>query len=205
MWPRAPARRRAGAASWRHRRFLVVDFEATGLHPRRDRPLSVGWVPVDEGRVRLAGAGYAPIAPEGPVPISSIAFHGLLPEDLAGAASADAVGALLREALAGRMLVAHGAALEVGMLGRCGVRVRRRDVVDTMGLAAALDRLDGRPVTRDRRLGATALRLGLPVHRAHHAFGDALTTAGLLLAVAAGLEGHGAATVADLLRLSRTR
>lgn len=205
MWRGARARRRAGAASWRDGRFLVVDFEATGLDPRRDRPLSVGWVPVDAGRVRLAGAGYARIAPDGPVPTASIAFHGLLPEDLAGAASAHAVGALLREALVARVLVGHGAALEIGMLGRCGVAVGRRDVADTMGLAAALDRLDGRPVARDRRLATTALRLGLPVHRAHHAFGDALTTAGLLLAVATGLERHGAATVADLVRLGRTR
>ncbi|WP_370324019.1 exonuclease domain-containing protein [Euzebya sp.] len=189
---------------WRDLDLLVVDFETTGLDPRRDRPLSVGWVPVRGGQAVLGAAGYQVIDPAGPVPTASIAVHGLVPEDLVGADGARAVGAALREALDGHLLVAHGASLELGMLRRCDVAVDRSDVIDTMGLARALDRLDGRPPSTDLRLSAVAARHGLPVSRAHHAAGDALTTAGLLLALATGLEMHGAATRRALVRLSRS-
>ena len=35
--------------------FLVVDVETTGLDPRRDHVLEVGWVPVSGGEVVLDG------------------------------------------------------------------------------------------------------------------------------------------------------
>ena len=38
--------------------LLAVDMETTGLNPRRDRIVSVGWVPVCGRVIDLAGAGY---------------------------------------------------------------------------------------------------------------------------------------------------
>ncbi|MDP8977546.1 MAG: 3'-5' exonuclease, partial [Actinomycetota bacterium] len=52
-------------------------------------------------------------------------------------------------------------------------------------------------------LTALAGRLGVPVHRPHHAFGDALTTAEVFLALATRLEAAGAGLVDDLLLLGR--
>lgn len=199
------ARRAAAGTDWRRCDFLVVDFETTGLDARRAVPVSVGWVPVRGGSVVLGEAGYRRIHPPGGVPAASMRFHHLLPEDLADAPSARDVGALLRTALDGHLLVAHGAYLELGMLRRCGIVWPRSEVVDTLGLARSLDRLERRGVARDASLAAVAVRLGLPAHRPHHAFGDALTTAGVLLALATGLERHGAATRGALVRLGKSR
>jgi len=199
------ARRALGGTSWRDCAFLVVDFETTGLDPRRDRPVSVGWVPVRGGRVILGEAGYQRIRPHGDVPTTSMRVHRLLPEDLLDAPSPHEVGEVLAATLQGCLLAAHGAFLEIAMLRRCGVAWSRADVVDTLGLARSLDRLERRRVSPDASLAATAARLGVPVHRPHHAFGDALTTAGLLLALATALERHGAATRAALVRLGKTR
>ena len=38
--------------------MLAVDVETTGLSPRDDRLLSIGWVPIDGGTITLAGAGH---------------------------------------------------------------------------------------------------------------------------------------------------
>jgi DNA polymerase III epsilon subunit-like protein len=50
----------------------------------------------------------------------------------------------------------------------------------------------------------TASVLGLPVHTPHHALGDAMTTAGVFLALATRLSASAPRSVADLARLSAT-
>ena len=51
-------------------------------------------------------------------------------------------------------------------------------------------------------LGGLARSLGLPVHRPHHADGDALTTAQVFIALATHLEFEDPLTLADLVRIS---
>jgi DNA polymerase III subunit epsilon len=202
---RSHRRRDQAQQHWRQAEFLVVDFETTGLALRRAAPLSVGWVPVVQGRARLAGAGYTLIRHEGPVPLETLRIHRLLPEDLAGAPALPDVADALWGVLRGRTLVAHGAAIERAMLRRCGVHLRFGEVLDTAILARALGRLDG---TRDlfpQPLPQLASRLGLPAHRPHHAFGDALTSAGVFLALATRLEQHGRGNLGDLLRIGHLR
>ena len=197
------ARHRTGQLPWRQVGFLVVDFETTSLDLRVAEPLSVGWVPVEGGRVRLAEAGYSLVRHDGEVPTESLQVHRILPADVATAPPPEQVGRALGRALAGRMLVAHAAGIELAMLRRCGLRVPAGEVVDTLRLSQRLDRLEHAPGRRPRTLPALAERLGLPVHRPHHAFGDALTTAELFLALACGLERHGAGRLADLRRSFR--
>lgn len=204
-WQRRAARRRSGQQLWREAEFCVLDFETTGLGDRKARPLSVGWVPVRGGRIVMAEGGYSLVRHGGAVPLEALTVHRLLPEDVATAPPVEEVAARLAAALNGRILVAHGVAIELAMLARCGVDVRRRSVIDTAYLSRSLERLEGRGEQRPQTLSALAARLGLPVHRPHHAFGDALTTAGVFLALASRLEGRGAATVAALRRLGHRR
>lgn len=189
---------------WRECEFVVVDFESTGLDPRRASPLSVGWVVVRHGRLCLADAGYTPIHWSGKsdgISHEAVAVHGLLPEDLAAAPAVTEVAAHLERMMTGRVLVAHGAYMELTLLRRVGVPMPRRRALDTIRLSQSLDRLEEAPVRASRTLSALSRRFGLPSHRPHHAFGDALTTGGLFLALATRLEGHGAGRLADLHRL----
>lgn len=194
---------REAVRHWRDAEFLVVDFETTGLRLRRARPLSVGWVPVVAGRARMQGAGYSLIRHSGEVPAETLRIHRILPEDVAAAPPPPDVAAHLRAVLAGRFLVAHAAVIERAMLRRLGIRESARHVLDTASLARGLDRIEHRHDLSPGPLPELAARLGLPTHRPHHAFGDALTTAGVFLALATHLERHGNARVQDLLRLGR--
>lgn len=188
--------------AWREARFVVLDFETTGLDLRRAAPLSVGWVVVRDGRVVLAEAGYTRIRHRGGIPADALAVHRLLPADVADAPAAGVVAQRLRPVLDGAVLVAHGAWTERAMLRRLDLGGR---LVDTLQLARALDRLDGHESARATSLAAVAGRLGVPVHRVHHAFSDALTAGGLLLALLHRLERHGAGDVDTLRRLGRVR
>lgn len=175
--------------------LLAVDLETTGLDPRRDRILSIGWVPVDGGEVRLGGAGRVVVRDGGADGVGqSAAVHGITDDDLVhGAVPEDAVGALLG-ALAGRVLLAHFAAVETGFLGAACRRSWGVEppfvVVDTLELERrALVRADRRHAEPGAlRLATARARRGLPPYPLHEALTDALACAELYLAQRAELE-----------------
>ena len=177
-------------------RLLAVDIETTGLDPRHDRVLSIGWVPVDGARVVLAGAGRVVVGgATGTGGVGqSATVHGLTDDRLAqGLPLEDAVGRLL-SVLAGRALLAHFAAIETGFLSAVCRRTWGAGmpcvVVDTFELERrALDVSWGsEPSSGALRLWTARERRGLPVYRAHEALTDALACAELYLAQSAELR-----------------
>jgi len=99
----------------------------------------------------------------------------------------------LLEALTGRPIVAHVAEVERSFLAAAisgfGTELRN-PVIDTAAMDRWLRRLRGRPPARREPVGLSDMvrSLGLPVHRPHHADGDALTTAQAFIALATHLE-----------------
>jgi DNA polymerase-3 subunit epsilon len=186
---------------WRDAEFLALDFETTSGDPRRAEPLSVGWVVVANGRVRLSDATYHLIDHDGQVPVASLQIHRLLPADLVRGRTIDDVTARLRVALEGRVVVAHGSWIERALLKR--MQVPRHALVDTLAIVRRLDARAGHR-SGSTSLSAVARRSGVPPLRAHHAFGDALTTALLLLTLATDLERQRSRCIVDdLVRLGR--
>jgi DNA polymerase-3 subunit epsilon len=186
---------------WRDAEFLALDFETTSGDPRRAEPLSVGWVVVANGRVRLSDATYHLIDHDGQVPVASLQIHRLLPADLVRGRTIDDVAARLRVALEGRVVVAHGSWIERALLKR--MQVPRHALVDTLAIVRRLDARAGHR-SGSTSLSAVARRSGVPPLRAHHAFGDALTTALLLLTLATDLERQRSRCIVDdLVRLGR--
>lgn len=173
--------------------FLVVDVETTGLDPRRDHVLEVGWVPVSSGAVVLDGVRGTVVRPPAGVDVGdSAVLHGLTDDELTAAPELADVVPELRDALEDRVLVAHHADLEVGFLDatlRDGQsHPSSRLVVDTMALQRRLVvRGHGEPPPGALRLDAARGRFGLPRYSAHRAATDALATAELLLAQVAEL------------------
>ncbi|WOP18633.1 exonuclease domain-containing protein [Raineyella sp. LH-20] len=179
--------------------LLAVDLETTGLDPRRDRIISIGWVPVDGTVIRLGGAGQAVVSGEdlgeGGVG-QSATVHGLTDDRLRDGVSLETAVGMLLEALAGRVVLAHHAAIEAGFLQAACRRLWdvRLDltVVDTMRLhrRVVAPGFDDEPRGEDLRLWNARARFGLPVLRAHDALHDALAAAELYLAQIAelGLE-----------------
>ena len=95
-------------------------------------------------------------------------------------------------------MVAHAAWVERTFLQaplRPHGRAPARTLIDTTMLWRLLCIDRGRPDPGYTHLGTLAAELGLPAHRAHHALGDALTTAQVFLALATHLEAFGRRTV----------
>jgi DNA polymerase III subunit epsilon len=201
--PASPSRARG--LMWREASFVALDFETTGLDFSSDTVVSYGSVPVDGGRIRMAGAIHQLIEPHVPPSPRSQMIHELRPQDLAGSPSLDQARGRLGEALSGRFLLVWFADVEVNFLGAIfGGRTRRwrRRTIDVRSLAIAAD---GDPEGAARRpgyaLGATANRYGVPVASSHEALDDALVTAQLFLVLVGKLPGHPVPTVRDLLRI----
>ncbi len=190
---------------WRAARFAVVDLETTGLDPARDEIISWAVVPVDTGRVVVGATRQGLIRPHAMPTGETIRIHGLRAADLERAPPLAAAIDPLLDALAERRLVAHVAAIERGFLSRAlgtaGVEVHE-PIIDTARLASGWLRHQRVTVRHPIGLGDLARRLGLPVHRPHHADGDALTTAQVFVALASHLEGRRELTVRRLERLS---
>jgi DNA polymerase III subunit epsilon len=188
---------------WRTAEFCVVDLETTGLDPAVDEIISFATLQIAAGRVRLNDAGYRHVCPRRMPEGETIRIHGLRSADLVDAPPLSAVLDELVEALTGRVLVAHVAEIERGFLGAAfelhGLRLVN-PVVDTAALAAELFRRRREPVPETTALSSLAHALGLPVHRPHHADGDALTTAQVFLALATHLDALEPQTVKSLAR-----
>ncbi|GAB46958.1 exonuclease domain-containing protein [Mobilicoccus pelagius] len=186
--------------------LLAVDLETTGLDPRVDRILAVGFVPVDGDEIRLAGARQVLVRhTDGDGVGQSATVHGLTDDALtAGHPLADVLAVLLDE-LAGRVLLAHYAVLEEEFLAAA---CRREfgaplvvPVVDTLELQR---RLVAGPYDHPRagtlRLGRARSHHGLPTYRAHAALTDALACAELYLAQREAFAARGDRALAALLR-----
>jgi DNA polymerase III subunit epsilon len=193
---------------WRAAEFSVIDLETTGLDPAVDEIISVAALRIAHGRVRLSDAYYQHVRPVRMPDGETIRIHGLRSSDLVDAPPLPAVLERMLEVLTGTVLVAHVAEIERGFLRaafeRHGLRLVN-PVVDTAALAGRLFRLRGQEVSDTAALSSLARALGLPVHRLHHADGDALTTAQVFLALATHLDAFEPQTVASLARGGSSR
>ncbi|GEO81803.1 exonuclease domain-containing protein [Pararhodospirillum oryzae] len=199
---RAPCPR--PATPWPAVEYLALDIEATGLDAETDEILSIGYVPIIEGRVRLAEAGYHLVRPRRPVPEETAVIHGILDGHLENAPRLSQVLPVVLQALAGRVPVAHHAHMERFFLSRACRRLYGQPLempfVDTMALEyRQLGGPDQPLAPGSLRLGRIRARRGLPRYPAHNALSDALATAELMLAQADALSRDRPARLAALL------
>jgi DNA polymerase-3 subunit epsilon len=197
----------ADSAPWREVDFTVIDLETTGLDPGADEIISFATVTISGGRVTLDDARHELVRPDRMPDADTIRIHGLREADLVDAPPLPEQLDQLLEALAGRALVAHVAEVERGFLEAAlkdhGLELQN-PIVDTAKLDQELRRLRRSPPSEREPIGLSAMArdLGLPVHRPHHADGDALTTAQAFIALATHLEAFGPQTLRSLEQLS---
>jgi DNA polymerase III subunit epsilon len=201
---RAFRRRRELNVHWRKCSFLVVDVETTGLDLARDSIISYGAVPVTGGRVIGPEAVYGLVRPDHALSPASIQIHTLREADLQDAPPQKTAMERMSGLLSGRILVAHAAWVEESFLRRGFEQIGIRSmppVIDTAALARA-EELVPRSSGGEPDLEWLCMKLGLPVMDPHHALGDAMTTAGLFIALASKLDTSGELTGRALLKLS---
>jgi DNA polymerase-3 subunit epsilon len=194
---------------WRAARLVVVDLETTGLDPQHDELISFAALPIVSGRIRPGELTTALVRPQRAPAPGGIRIHGLRERDLAAQPPLQERRALIRDALQDAVMVAHCARIERRFLAAAfadGDWVPSGPVLDTMLLGAAVLRDAGTECPDDPALGFLATALGLPVHRPHHADGDALTTAQVFLALAGALSRpERDATIGELARVRPRR
>jgi DNA polymerase-3 subunit epsilon len=165
--------------------MLVLDMETSGLNPAQDRILSMGWIPVVDGTLCLGQSCHHYLASEA-VSAESSVIHHITPQALYGGLDEKEALSKLLEAMTGRLLVAHGAAIERRFFGallarHCGIEHELPLLwLDTLVLERSL--ICNRHVPRvDYRLSEIRKRRGLPPYLAHNALADAVATGELLL------------------------
>lgn len=179
--------------------LLAIDFETTGLVPGTDRVISVGMVDVDGLRIPLGSCANFLVNPGEGVGQSAIIHQLTDDEVLAHGVSTEAALDAIFDRLAGRALLAHHAAIEVGFLSAAVKRIYDISIniraVDTLGLGLRALGMDEDHPRDALRLWKLRLRAGLPSYKGHDAVVDALACAELYLALAQelGLKDLGAA------------
>lgn len=185
--------------------LLAMDVETTGLDPARDELLSVGFVPVRGLRIHLAECYHTLVRPACDIPPATAVVHGIFDDrSRTGRPLADVVPEVLA-ALAGRVMIAHYARIEVGFLA---VACRRLygfapvlPVIDTLRLEHERE-IPGHHATQPGalRLAAARERYGLPRYPAHDALTDAIAAGELFLAQLAHHGGSDPPRLRDFTR-----
>jgi len=189
---------------YRRVQYVAVDLETTGLNARRDQILSIGWVLVDGNRIRLDSARHRLLRVTGEIPADSAVIHQITDDESARGMELSAALPELLTDLAGRVLIAHHARVELGFLGAACKRLWGKGLlvrtVDTQAVARRL--LERRQIPfkgSDLRLHALCERYNLPRHGAHNALSDALSAAELFLAQAAHRDSGRGMALGDFL------
>lgn len=173
--------------------LVALDFETTGMDPAKHGIVSIGLVPFDLKRIRLADSRHWLVRPRRPLSDDSVVIHGITHQAVAEAPDLVEVFDEVLAAMAGCIAVVHYRGIERPFLDDA-LRVRTGEgiefpVIDTMDLEARLhrkpvsfwNRLRGRK-PESIRLAASRERYGLPFYGPHDALTDALATAELFQA-----------------------
>jgi len=163
--------------------LLALDFELDGLR-RGAHLLQAGWLPFSGQTLSLANAVSRDIRSAATLDPRAVTIHGIGEQRAARGESIDTVLADLIEALGGRVMVAHAAAIEREALQGAvrklfGAHLPIRQIC-TLTLEQRLE--PGLRSTDAYRLMACRQRYGLPEYTAHDALTDALAAAELFQA-----------------------
>ena len=196
-------------AAWPHHdmpvadaRLLALDFEMDGLK-KNAHLLQAGWVPFSTASVPLEFAQVTDIRSGAQLDRKAVTIHGIGEERAAAGQGVQDVTTALIASLSGRILVAHGAQIEIEALqGACrklfGATLPIRAIC-TLKLEQYL--APSMVGTGAYRLGAARARYGLPEYGVHDALSDAIASAELLLAQLATMPAD--TRLGRLERLSR--
>ncbi len=183
--------------------MVAVDLETTGLDPQRDEIVSFGWVVLDRQAIDLGTARHRVVQLSGAIPEQSAVIHQITDDAAAKGEAPRQVLAELLATLAGKVLVAHHARIELGFIdAACRRLLGGRfliPAIDTQWLAQrTFQRRNKSVAPGELRLAALRNRHNLPRYRAHDALSDAVAAAELLLAQLAA-QGNGPLPLRDYL------
>ncbi len=170
---------------WTSSRIVVADIEGNGRRP--PSLVEAALVPIVDGRIGEPATWL--VHPGEPITWQATRVHGISNQEVADLPVVDAVADEIRAHLAGAVVVAHNAHVDLDVLARELPGWQPAGVIDTLKLARA--RLPGQATYRlgalvDALNLAQDLPAGLRPHRAGY---DALVTARLFVHLATDANG----------------
>lgn len=174
----------------------VIDTETTGLQPSEgDEIIAIGAVRIINGRILYQEVFDCLVNPRRPIAETAQQVHGITGDMVRGMPTIEETLPRLRRFVEDTVLIGHNVAFDMRFLelkeAATGIRFRN-PVLDTMLLASLVH-----AEQEDNSLEAIAARFGITVTGRHTALGDALTTAGVFLAMVPLLAERGIRTVRE--------
>ena len=174
--------------SWIEQEFLVADLEMTSLDHKTGHILSIGWVTVSQGMIKLCSAEHHVIRSK-QSDGQRATIHQLRDCEIAEGLSITEISELFLKAAAGKVLVFHNANLDMAFLNKAAKSIYGAPlllpIADTLLLEKKkLLRHNDHIAQGELRLAACRDRYNLPLYPAHNALMDALATAELFCAIA---------------------
>lgn len=174
------------SAPWQQAHYLIVDTETSSLNADDGDLLSIGWVVVSNGEIKLNSAQHYYIY--GSLHVGqSATIHQIRDCEIATGTPIDKVMDALLAALNNHILVCHHAPMDIAFLNKqCQKQYAAPLLMPTID-TLALEKKKRLQADLSLSSGALTLsqcrsRYGLPDHKTHNALTDAIATAELLLA-----------------------
>ena len=159
-----------------HDEIVVVDFETTGLNPRKNRIMEIGAVRIRNGQVVEEYSKF--VNPQEPIPQEVVELTGISDAMVANAGTAETEIPKLLEFIGDAAFAAHNAKFDYSFLSeeckRLGIEISM-PVIDTLEFSRRMY-----PSLKSHRLGAVCKSLGISLKNAHRAVHDARATAHML-------------------------
>ena len=156
--------------------IVVVDFETTGLNPRKCRIMEIGAVRIRNGQVVEEYSRF--VNPMEPIPQEVSELTHITDAMVADASPAEVEIPKLLEFIGGAAFAAHNAKFDYSFLteecNRLGIEIHM-PVIDTLEFSRRMY-----PSLKSHRLGAVCKSLGISLKNAHRAVHDARATAHML-------------------------
>lgn len=177
--------------------LLALDLETSGLNPRRDDIVSMGWVLLDDNRLQFASARHFLVRPRSKLPAQSVVIHGIGDDRAkAGIPVKEALSLLLKD-LKGRVLVGHHIGMDARFLATACRGAKWGEFstpcVDTLLLLERTARRRQQALLPGSlSLSAARRARGLPAYPLHDALWDAIAAAELWLSLHAERSKNGA-------------
>ena len=173
--------------------FTVVDFETSGLNPKTDHIVSIGWVHIIKNTIKLSSAQHyiinEPTVDNSPsehpeVDYTARSLHHILPEQQKMGISIEKAMERFFTSLPNSILIVHGATIEQRFLEQFFLshQLPTLPIIWLDTLRIEQNTIQHNRYQRDFRLFSLRRQYKLPNYPAHHALVDAIATAELFLA-----------------------
>jgi DNA polymerase-3 subunit epsilon len=172
--------------------LIAVDLELTGLDPKQNKIIAIGWTKIDHGRIRFGANRHILVNADQSVGHSA-AIHELTDSEVASGVPLESGLKALFKAARGRVWLFHHAGLDVAFLKQACLAWAGLTppfaMLDTMHMELMMRKRRDLPMRQgDLQLATLRERYNLPRYTAHNALIDAFATAELMLAIAAKMD-----------------